>query len=256
MNEQRGNIVNAGVLIIGSLFWDSKPHRIKWRDSYLDVRRSMKVISPIFYGRLSESRGSTYTMTFRNDESVGRSIFVPFVSHIKTTKELIDMATALWDAEQAKDVSTGTIGSSWGVVGALFKDECKLANEWTGYFQSQIKKKRINLSSMPYVKGDGFLDVPWPKYVRNRKPIDMDIIFATVTEPEKILPVPQQIAEAWINQNDGYEEYFFNNILSDIRTPEDLDIWKIIKAQNPVWLTKDEYTDAIALLDMELEENG
>ena len=207
-NEQRGNIVTAGVLIIGSLFWDSKPHRIEWRDSYLDVKKSVKVISPIFYGRLSKNRGETYTMTFRKDGNVGRSIFVPFVSHPQEKEELIEMATALWDAEQAKKKSTGTIGSSWGVVGALFKNECQLANEWTDYFQSQIKGKKINLASIPYVNGEGFLNVPWPKYVQSRKPIDTDIIFATVTKPERILPDPQKIAEAWVKQNDGYEEYF------------------------------------------------
>ncbi len=249
--------MNAGVLIIGSLFWDSKPHRIEWRNNHLDIEKSVKVAVPICYGRISRSRGNTYTMTFRQDESLGKAIFVPFVSRISTVDDLIEKSSALWDAEQATKRTTGTIGSSWGVVGALFKNEHQLSNEWVNYFQSQVnKEKGIEFSSRSCINENGFLCIPWLKVVNEISSLDTDIIFATVIKPENTLPDPSLVANAWVSQNDGYEEYFFKNIISGIRTPEDLDIWKIIKGNHPVWLKKDEYAEAIYQLDMELKENG
>lgn len=53
--------LTAGVLIIGSLLWDSEKERPAWRAARLDVAGAQTVTAPIRYGRLSESR---YTMVF------------------------------------------------------------------------------------------------------------------------------------------------------------------------------------------------
>ena len=173
-----------------------------------------------------------------------------FFPPIKTVDDLIGKSSALWDAEQAERNTTNTIGSSWGIVGALFKKASHLSRKWTSYFQSQVKEKRINVGSMSYIDEKGFLRIPWPQSIKKLAPLDTDIIFATVTKPEKTLPDPTKIAKAWISQNGGYEEYYFKNIISDIRTYEDLDIWEIIKNRQPEWIKKSEYAEAINILDV------
>ena len=206
--------MHAGVLIIGSLFWDIKPHRIEWRRKYLNMDVKIKVTVPISYGRCSRSRGNTYTMTFRKDENMGQSVFIPFISPIKTRNDLITMASALWDAEQSRAATTKTIGASWGIIGALFKSKSQLSKDWTDYFHSQVREKGINLAPMSYVDEKGFLRIPWPKLTDESTNLDMDIIFATVTKPERTPPDYNRIANAWLRQNDGYEEYFFRNVIS------------------------------------------
>ncbi len=246
--------MKAGVLIIGSLFWDKKAHREKWRNR-LNMNEKKRVEVPIGYGRIATSRGNTYTMTFRDDGKMGKAIFIPFSPEIKTRSDLIEQALAMWDAEQSEKRKTNTIGSSWGVVGALFKNEYELSKEWTDYFQTEIEKNYTDLESMRYVDEHGFLRIPWPKVVEESKPIDADIILATVTKPtSKTIPNAIQIAKAWIEQSKGYEKYFFNNIKSNIQTAEDLDIWKAIKQHNPEWLKKSEYSSAIEILEKELDK--
>jgi hypothetical protein len=69
--------LRTGVLVVGSLDWESTiyggafvatldPVRSNWRKTRLkvDKRSTQYVRVPIRYGRLSESRGNTYTMVF------------------------------------------------------------------------------------------------------------------------------------------------------------------------------------------------
>ena len=57
--------LTAGVLIIGSLLWDSEEDRPTWRDVRLDIASAQAVTAPIRYGRLSgKKRGHTHTMVF------------------------------------------------------------------------------------------------------------------------------------------------------------------------------------------------
>src|SRR5205823_8142389 len=54
--------LRVGILVIGSLLWDIDSERVDWRHKRLDVNRSRKVLAPIRYGRLSQSRSDTFTM--------------------------------------------------------------------------------------------------------------------------------------------------------------------------------------------------
>jgi hypothetical protein len=57
--------LNTGILIIGSLLWDSEDNRPAWRDARLDIASAEAVTAPIRYGRLSgKKRGRTYTPSF------------------------------------------------------------------------------------------------------------------------------------------------------------------------------------------------
>ena len=55
--------IRAGVLIIGSLLWDGRHGRPRWRQRRLDVSARQQVWAPIRYGRFSNCR-KTYTMVF------------------------------------------------------------------------------------------------------------------------------------------------------------------------------------------------
>jgi len=68
-------------------------------------------------------------------------------------------------------------------------------------------------------------------------------------------PTPEQVAEAWINQEKGHERYSFENIRCGIRTPEDYLIWNRIKEAKPKWLTESAYPEAVAILETEAQSS-
>jgi hypothetical protein len=69
--------MRAGILIVGSLLWDPKREREAWRRSRLAIDRSVLVRVPIRYGRRSESRGNTFTMTICIGGGLGQAVVVP-----------------------------------------------------------------------------------------------------------------------------------------------------------------------------------
>ena len=55
--------MKGAVLIIGSLLWDKKEHRIDWRKNRLLVNEKIHVFAPICYGRKS-GENKNYTMVY------------------------------------------------------------------------------------------------------------------------------------------------------------------------------------------------
>ena len=55
--DQEAQVVKLGVLIVGSLYWDLKPPRPRWRAERLDCAHQEHVRVPIRYGRRSTKRG-------------------------------------------------------------------------------------------------------------------------------------------------------------------------------------------------------
>jgi hypothetical protein len=100
------------------------------------------------------------------------------------------------------------------------------------------------------VNENGLLGIPWPAAISGA-PDDVDVILATVTKPDPIRPSPEKIAEAWVDQNHGYERYFFENVRHGIRTPEDARIWSRIQNRNPAWLSQASYAKPIEILRAE-----
>lgn len=87
-------------------------------------------------------------------------------------------------------------------------------------------------------------------------PVDLDVILAAVTKPDAKPPTAQAIADAWIDQCDGYERYFFNNVLHGIRTSDDSEIWCKIEERSPCWLKAEAYKEAIEILRSEETARG
>ena len=243
--------MKCGILIIGSLYWDDDNGRYDWRRARLDTGSSIPVAAPINYGRKSVSRGETYTMTFRLGEPSGRAVLVPFQRQVQTIDDLKAETAALWKAEAPK-AGLGAIGSAWGCVGALYRSgeaREKLAPAWRGFFR-EVRAKGLSV-----VNADGGLDIVFPETL-DGSPVDMDIVLATATKPDAVPPGAHSVADAWLGQDGGYEQYFFENVRHGIRTAHDLEIWRHIKINAPRWLEADAYSEAAEILRGETEKQS
>src|SRR6266513_1828279 len=81
--------LNAGILIIGSLLWDSENGRPAWRDARLDMPSAQAVTAPIRYGKKARTRGNSFTMVFSRLSPPGAAKLVPCSHTISTPQDLI-----------------------------------------------------------------------------------------------------------------------------------------------------------------------
>jgi len=65
----------------------------------------------------------------------------------------------------------------------------------------------------------GTLRIAWPVTTVERRPANVDIILTTATKAEATRPTATEISDAWVDQSDGHERYFFENIRHGIRRP-------------------------------------
>lgn len=233
--------MRVGILIVGSLFWRQSPEREQWRQARLLVDQRLGVQAPIYYGRLSES--GTYTMTFGGQGDTGRAVLVPCRAAIRELASVVAEAKALWAAEFSS-AEPDKIGArrGWGCVGAAFRQDVAqgLANEWKIWFRDS------RTQPVAPVDLEGILQVPWP---REAEDSDVGVLLATSTKAERQRPTPQRIAEAWMLN--GGEDYFFRNVENDIRTPDDLEIWREFQARGAECLNNAAYARAFDKLRAE-----
>jgi hypothetical protein len=235
--------MRGGILIIGSLLWDDGA-RDEWRRSRLRIDERVCVEAPIRYGRCSRTRGNTFTMIFAPDSPVGQGVLVPCTAPIGNVDSLIAEAEELWRAENPKALS-GHIGAKWGCVGVLCRAEAEAASllqAWACHFRD------TKTSPISPVDDRGVLRISWPVKVADGAPADVDVILATATQGEAVQPCAEQIADAWLDQSDERERYFFNNVLNGIRTSDDGLIWRRIEERGPRWLENGAYAEAVAIL--------
>ena len=112
--DAAANGFSLGVLIIGSLLWESNQQRVAWRER-LDMGRPRHVRVPIRYGRFSERRRA-YTMVFWPDlaeNRFGHAIAIQCRSY-----DIVEEAKCLWVAESKTPVEGG-VSASWGCVALL-----------------------------------------------------------------------------------------------------------------------------------------
>lgn len=234
--------MRCGILIIGSLLWQGG-QRASWRAARLDVSVAVPVCAPIYYGRKSSRRGNTYTMAFRRGGPMGNAVLVPCTGKIESIDSLIAEAEALWQAEDSK-ACPGTLGKSWGCVGAFFAPgnaRTNLSADWKAHFRST----KTPCGSV--VNADGLLGLGWPEGL-DGQPAEFDVILATATKPKTTPPTAHAVADAWIAQDKGCEEYFFHNVKHGIRTPDDARIWSRIEERSPCWIDRQPYKEAIETL--------
>jgi hypothetical protein len=244
--------MRGAVLIIGSLLWDDAHPRPAWRHSRLVVAEAEHVKVPIRYGRRSMSRGNTFTMTFAMGDPLGQAVLVPLRTTLADPAALLVEAEALWQAEKP-GANHDSISASWGCIGVLFRNNPsdEWARAWSGHFQ------RNTQSPIPPVGHDGLLRIAWPPVlVVEERLADVQLLLSTATEPDATPPLPEEVADAWVEQDQGHDRYFFENVRHGIRTPEDLVIWRRIEARMPSWLAGVRYAEAIAVLRDEGRRGG
>ncbi len=240
--------MRCGILIIGSLWWDTRSDRTTWRESRLDLAAATMLVVPIRYGRRSVTRGNSFTMVFSPGDPPGKAILVPCQRQIETISDLLDEAVALWQAEAPK-ASRGAISNWWGSVGALFcSDQARerLSKGWTTEFI------RRGATALSVVHSDGVLELD-ELARKDDAAIDLDVILATATLPEEQMPSPKDVANAWIAQIGGHENYFFNNVKHGIWTADDGEIWEMLKQSPPPWLRNADYAAAINILEADAQ---
>ncbi len=226
----------VGILIIGSLFWDTREHRESWRRARLEIGHEIPVRVPIRYGRRSDkSRGKTYTMVFSNElstERYGWALVVPCRNPVMSADELVIEGKALWAAEQKTLSKPGPLSASWGEVG-LLTNPCRpklnaIKEGWKQYIaQNERDNYCSNASKQARVNPDGLLTIPWPLTESDDR-VDMDFLLATATVPtlqDGKYATPETIAEAWENAL-KYQRYFDENRRAGITTADDYAIIK------------------------------
>ena len=231
----------AGILIIGSLIWDTREHRESWRRARLESGPGIPVRAPIRYGRKSgKSRGNTYTMVFSEElptERYGWALVVPCRNPVTSADELVIEGKALWAAEQKTRSEPDRLSKDWGAVGLLTnrsRPELNAIKE--GWKQHIAKEKECcdhytdfchKEGEQPAVNSDGILTIPWP-CTESDTPVDVDFLLATATVPTLCngeYATPQTIAGAW-KKALKYQRYFDENRRAGITTADDYAIMK------------------------------
>lgn len=240
-------ILRAGVLIVGSLWWDDSTVRREWRSKRLSVRAAQLVRLPIRYGRRSSRRSNTFTMVlsplcYRHRRGLGTGYIVPCRAPIASTEDLLREVKSLARAE-------GLSGTqwTWGAVGILVNPKCQLPDKiltiWGNYFQDVASRcqlfERHAASERPIVSSKGILSLRWPTLRRAKNNVDLDLLLATPTAPSLTkhrhlcYPQPGEIAAAYVRA--GKPGYFGKNVGAGIRTAQDMTIWKAMLRMRPTW---------------------
>jgi len=236
----------GAVLVVGSLLWEETLHRHEWRKESLRLEDRQRVRAPIGYGRKSLTRGDTFTMVIEPQRPHGAALLVPFRALIRSAEELIAEAESLWQAERSEPTCRGPLGANWGCVGVLFRnDPASWAERWRESFVDRA------CEAVPPVDQAGRLDIDWPISLADGSRAPFDVILATATRAAKPSVSARAVAEAWIQQSDGHERYFFENVRHGIRTHEDAQIFRHIEAARPAWIDEPEYRCAISILRAE-----
>lgn len=240
--------MRGGILIIGSLLWDGSTERQTWRSRRLLLERHFVVV-PLNYGRRSQSRGNTFTMTFDTAAASGRAVVVPCATSPCRAEDLVNEAEALWKAEQPS-ANAGALSATWGCVGLLFR--AVAPDGWLKHWGNIFRQRASAISP---VDDRGILQIDWPS-ASDGGDIVLDFLLATATRREDTRPTPEMIADAWVDQQDGHERYFFENVRNGIRTSDDFAIWKRIAQRKPTWLGKADHAAAMGILTAEQERGA
>lgn len=222
----------AGILMIGSLVWDRRDHRVSWRRNRLKAAPGIPVQAPIRYGRISKDREKTYTMVFSIEllpARVGWALVMPCRCPVINADHLVQEAQALWAAEQPTPSIPGPLSASWGAVGLFSNPRCTTLDTvrtgWTERVAEEQKHYAEFLHSngeVAAVSPDGVLAIPWPT-TESGHSLDVDVLLAIATVPSLhngSYATPEAIAEAW-KRAPKQQRYFDENRRVGITTADD-----------------------------------
>lgn len=223
--------LRAGILVIGSLYWETDAIRQAWRRDRLRMHEAVDARAPIRYGRISEGRRNTYTMVFSRGCAPGQAKVVPCQNEVRTAEDLVLEAEYLWAAER-RAARKGRINTDWGSVTLLANPHRVMPPDILNCWAARVHcaKDYGNIGQAPdegvLVNERGLLQIAWPTLIADNSPVPLDLLLATATQPDLIgdppgYPTPAMIAERWRNDREDNVRYFRNNVQSGIRTFED-----------------------------------
>jgi hypothetical protein len=258
-----------GVLVVGSLDWESKDYgeglrrdltsedrarvvrRSRWRRERLrtDPASEYPVRVPIRYGRESVTRGHTFTMVFSPEYQarLGTAKAIRCAREVSSIKDLVAEATELWVAE-SNERHRGELSADWGCV-VLVKpndfldrpdqgDRRTLLQGWAAHTSRLRSYGRLGFSqadqesAQGLVITDGRLRIAWPR-VLDGSPLPFDLLLATATNPEigsRRLSYPSATEIAEAwKARPEFAYYFHFNRRTGIRTADDDEIDKLLK---------------------------
>jgi hypothetical protein len=232
-----------GVIIVGSLLWDEKPIRQKWRLACIkDINSRISVPIKIRYGRQSESREHTYTIILSNqaDTQLGQGLIFESADLIKSFKNLEKQVFALARAEGIwkEDDKEPKISKNWGTVGLLLNPSIDKKNKvnadfirtrWTELHKQHSSGFKFSdyqiENEESVIDEDGFLNISWTKEMD-----DFDLLIATPTVPKpKRSLTAREVAGAIRNKK--YSDYFDKNRNNQITTFQDEEITSLLRAE-------------------------
>lgn len=232
--------LSAGILIIGSLFWDPDDGRPAWRAARLDMASAQSVTAPIRYGRLSgKKRGRTYTMVFSRSAGTGQAQVVRCTRTIATPVDLLVEAEALWKAEQP-GAAAGRIAADWGCVALLCNPGRNMPTEMLQAWSDRISLEQDygNVTQTEeegrLIDEHGQLMIDWPRVVATGAPVQLDLLLVTANDPRISPTRPNypditKIAGAWNAVESKYAEYFWKNVENGIRTFQDDELQTLLR---------------------------
>jgi len=218
---------SVGILIIGSLYWDTTGGRDRWRANRLQMDRDIAVRAPIRYGRKSQTR--TYTMVFGDVPTVGQARVIPCMNSAGTVENLIAEAEWLWAAE-CRNVPhderqlVHELSATWGCVALLTNPNVNIRQSWLDRWANRVVAETEVAVEQHLVDDRGLLQVPWPELVLGNGSLQLDLLLATTNGPTLTngsYPSAHEIADAWNREPGGSAEYFRRNRTSGIYTFED-----------------------------------
>jgi len=219
----------AGVLIIGSLFWDNTNGRRPWRELFFGEnfhQHAVKVPVPIRYGRYSTSRECPtmiLSSSYHKEGKLGQGIFLPFQNQKQKVEDIICSAKALSEAEgNANNRFIKGGREKWCVITYLSNPALAEAKQITNFsekFQAQYDPAlasiqdqfKCNCESQAVFNEIGSLVIDWPENLN-----DFDLILATQTKPTDCFS-PASMAASFFKK----PEYFLKNRLNQIYTVDD-----------------------------------
>lgn len=228
--------LNGGVLIIGSLLWDTDEQRESWRKNSLSVDKQILAPAPIRYGRVSKERSCTFSMVFSNecneDKQIGEAIFVPFKDNPIDFKKIELQTEELIKSERKKtSLDSDRFNWGWGTLtisvnpkilietSEKFNQAKLLLSYWSKKYSNGFNPNDYKVGQeLPVLDKQGLLNFNWTDKLN-----DFDFIIATATKPEREhYPTSKNIADTMIANE--YSDYFRKNIEFGISTFQDKEI--------------------------------
>ncbi|MEX2477772.1 MAG: hypothetical protein WD357_05015 [Gracilimonas sp.] len=219
----------GGVLIIGSLLWDSSDIRKNWRENDLILSEKIQIGLPIRYGRVSQSRSCTHSMVYSSacklENKLGLGYLVPFKNISITVEEILRLSKRIIDAEHNKIKNLNRFNWGWGCLGIAFNpaldedEKIMILDRWKSKYGNGFNPKEYRVGNeTPIITKTGKLLIDWMSQLDN-----YDFVIGTATKPQlKEYPSPNKIAERMIVNE--YDEYFRKNRQNLITTFQDDEI--------------------------------